>query len=292
MTFSTLATRFVETKKFGSRKGNSINQLVIHHTAGGTNEKNIAYLATASKQVSATYVLATTGELVGIVPEELRPWTTGWDADRQSITVETVNSSGAPEWRVTDIQLEVLAQLAADLCVRYNWGRLDRSRIRAHREYAKTACPGPYLWDRFDAICDRANEILFPPAPVVQVVESIPTPVEPTPEATTPGTPEDFFAFLERVVQGVIRGEYGNGGARVNALLALGLDQGMVDGIQIEVEKRLAALHAPELKSNEEIAHEVLQGKWGVGQDRRARLSAAGYNPNLVQAEVNRLLNR
>jgi hypothetical protein len=37
-----------------------------------------------------------------------------------------------------------------------------------------------------------------------------------------------------------------------------------------------------------EIAHEVRAGKWGSGPDRTHRLLVAGYDPNAVQAEVNR----
>jgi hypothetical protein len=43
-------------------------------------------------------------------------------------------------------------------------------------------------------------------------------------------------------------------------------------------------------KSVEEIAREVIQGKWGNGSDRKNRLEAAGYNYNEVQSKVNSLL--
>lgn len=43
-------------------------------------------------------------------------------------------------------------------------------------------------------------------------------------------------------------------------------------------------------KSNEEIAKEVLQGKWGNGKDRKKRLKAAGYNYSAIQKIVNKLL--
>ena len=45
-----------------------------------------------------------------------------------------------------------------------------------------------------------------------------------------------------------------------------------------------------EQKSLEEIAREVIAGKWGSGSERRARLRAAGYNPSMVQAKVNDML--
>ena len=43
-------------------------------------------------------------------------------------------------------------------------------------------------------------------------------------------------------------------------------------------------------KSNEEIAREVIAGKWGNGNERKQRLSAAGYDYSAIQAIVNKLL--
>ena len=43
-------------------------------------------------------------------------------------------------------------------------------------------------------------------------------------------------------------------------------------------------------KSIDEIAQEVIDGKWGNGADRRQRLRVAGYNPSMVQLKVNELL--
>ena len=45
-----------------------------------------------------------------------------------------------------------------------------------------------------------------------------------------------------------------------------------------------------EVKSIDEIAKEVIAGKWGNGAVRKQRLRAAGYNPSMVQARVNELL--
>ena len=42
--------------------------------------------------------------------------------------------------------------------------------------------------------------------------------------------------------------------------------------------------------TNQEIALEVLDGKWGNGQDRRDRITAAGYNYDAVQNIVNQIV--
>lgn len=43
-------------------------------------------------------------------------------------------------------------------------------------------------------------------------------------------------------------------------------------------------------KSNEQIAKEVIKGLWGNGANRKAKLTAAGYNYTKVQSLVNKLL--
>ena len=43
-------------------------------------------------------------------------------------------------------------------------------------------------------------------------------------------------------------------------------------------------------KSINEVAKEVINGKWGNGSDRTNRLAAAGYDVKAVQNEVNRIL--
>lgn len=42
--------------------------------------------------------------------------------------------------------------------------------------------------------------------------------------------------------------------------------------------------------TNKKVAQEVIDGKWGNGEERKKRLEAAGYNYKSVQAEVNKLL--
>ena len=44
-------------------------------------------------------------------------------------------------------------------------------------------------------------------------------------------------------------------------------------------------------KSNEEIAREVIRGDWGNGQDRKDRLTSAGYDYSAVQSIVNQLVS-
>lgn len=47
----------------------------------------------------------------------------------------------------------------------------------------------------------------------------------------------------------------------------------------------------PKRKSVEEIAREVIAGKWGNGEDRRTRLQKAGYGYAAVQTKVTELMH-
>lgn len=51
-----------------------------------------------------------------------------------------------------------------------------------------------------------------------------------------------------------------------------------------------SASNASTSKTVDQVAQEVIDGKWGNGSDRKARLEAAGYSYSTVQAKVNELL--
>ena len=50
----------------------------------------------------------------------------------------------------------------------------------------------------------------------------------------------------------------------------------------------VSAPTATTVKTNEELAEEVKDGKWGNGEDRKNRLAAAGYDYDAIQAIVNK----
>ena len=47
---------------------------------------------------------------------------------------------------------------------------------------------------------------------------------------------------------------------------------------------------ASTLKTNQTIAYEVIEGKWGNGTDRKKRLTQAGYNYMAIQSIVNAIV--
>ena len=88
----------------------------------------------------------------------------------------------------------------------------------------------------------------------------------------------------------VIRGDWGNGQERKDRLTAAGYDYGAVQDCVNDILKTGGASVSTGAKSVEEVAREVIRGDWGNGQERKDRLTAAGYDYSAVQGKVNELL--
>lgn len=57
-----------------------------------------------------------------------------------------------------------------------------------------------------------------------------------------------------------------------------------------QIAKEVNARLKPEHKTIDEIAHEVIRGLWGNGQERKDRLTKAGYSYSTIQKRVNELI--
>lgn len=75
-------------------------------------------------------------------------------------------------------------------------------------------------------------------------------------------------------------------------------DKGSIPGIKGNVDCSYSYMDADsepapqqEKKTNAEIAQEVIDGKWGNGSERKARLTMGGYDYAAVQAIVNQKMN-
>ena len=68
--------------------------------------------------------------------------------------------------------------------------------------------------------------------------------------------------------------------------------QRFLNMIQKELGGIQAQLKPQPNKTLDDIAREVIQGLWGNGADRIARLTKAGYNPSAVQNRVNELMGQ
>lgn len=299
-----------------SPRNHKIDTITIHHMAGNLSVEACGNVfAPTSRQASSNYGIGSDGRIGMYVEEKDRSWCSSSGAnDNRAITIEVANDGGAPDWHVSDAAIKSLIELCVDICKRNGiarllWkndksliGQVDKQNLTIHQWFAPTACPGPYLHNKLGYIADEVNKKLEASEPKKE------------PAATT----------MYRVQTGAYT-SLTNANNQFKKVKDAGFDAYMVksDGyykIQVgaysvkkNAENMLAKLKAagfsafittksgtavsttntytsPQKKTNEEIAKEVIQGKWGNGQARKDVLTKAGYNYNTIQSIVDKLL--
>lgn len=92
---------------------------------------------------------------------------------------------------------------------------------------------------------------------------------------------------INTLAREVLAGKWGNGADRKARLTKAGYDYAKV---QAAVNKLVKASQLSSEKVINAVAHEVIAGKWGNGQERIDRLKAAAYDPDKIQKRVNEIL--
>lgn len=157
------------------RNGRRIDKVVIHHNAGILTVDQI-WQVWQTRQASAHYQVESNGWIGQLVND----WDTAWHAanayiNETSIGIEVSNSTGAPNWHITNTAVEEAAHLTAALHHGYKLGR-PRSgvTVRYHREFTGTSCPhhlapgGIYFarfWERVLFWYDQMSRGAVPPPP-------------------------------------------------------------------------------------------------------------------------------
>ena len=232
-------------------------RIVVHNTANDASAKNeIAYMRRNNNQVSFHYAVDDKEVVQGIL-ENRNAWHSGdgnGKGNREGIAIEICYSkSGGTKFDKAEANA---VELIVDILKRYGWG-VDK--VTKHQDYNGKYCPHRTLdlgWERFlGLIEDKLN-----------------------PKTKT----------VQELAQEVLQGKWGNGTDRKNRLTQAGYNYAEV---QAEVNRLVKGeTSAPSKKSNEEIAKEVIQGKWGNGAVRKKKLTDAGYNYSVIQALVNKML--
>lgn len=290
-----------------SPRNHKIDTITIHCVVGQLSVETIGNVfAPASQQASSNYGIGSDGRIGMYVEEKDRSWCSSNAAnDHRAITIECASDTTHP-YAINDKVYKALIELCVDICKRNDikelkWkgdksliGQVDKQNMTVHRWFANKACPGDYIYNRLGQIAAEVNAKL---------------------KGSSSSTTE---TVLYRVQTGAFTNK-ANAEELMKKVKAAGFDTYMVqsDGfykIQVgafsnkanadEMAKRLkakgfetyvttksgTAVSGSSKKSIEEIAKEVLQGLWGNGSDRTARLTKAGYDPVAVQNQVNKLL--
>ena len=259
------------------RRGYKVCKITPHHMAGKLTARQCGNIfANPNRQASSNYGIGYDGEIAGYVDEENRAWTSSNRAnDCQAITIEVANSANGEPWPISDAAWNSLVKLCVDICRRYGfrltYDGTPNGSLTRHDMFANTNCPGKTLGGRFKELADTVNAQLDGK-------------VEPTP-STPSGSKSN-----EELADEVIAGKWGNGDDRKNRLTAAGYNYSAIQSIVNQKLSGGSSAPKASTKSNETIAQEVINGAWGNGQERKDRLTAAGYDYNAIQSIVNQKL--
>lgn len=288
-----------------SPRNHKIDTVTIHCVVGQCSVETLGNVfAPTSRQASSNYGIGYDGRIGMYVEEKDRSWCSSNAAnDNRAITIEVASDTKEP-YAVNAKAYAALIDLLVDICKRngikelvWSTNKADRvnhkngCNMTVHRDYANKSCPGTYLYERHAQIASEVNKRLGS------------TNIKPAPEKPSGG--------LYRVQTGAFKSKT-NADAMLAKVKVKGFDTYMVkvgDLYKIQVgafkvkanaEAMMKKLQAAGFsafitteegadKSVDELAREVLQGKWGNGAERKKRLEAAGYDYAVVQKKVNQL---
>lgn len=249
--------------------------VTFHHNGGNLTHTGVLSVW-KTRPASAHFDVDAQGRIAQYVDVREYAWAVGNRGGNEStISIEMANHSSAPKWEVSEVTWKEAARLAGWLFAHVIKEAPVKSNVHYHHDWSSTECPGPYM----DSI---RSDVL---AEVKKWYAHFNKSDDHSPSSPRPSTPAPTKSYTE-VARDVIAGKYGNGGIRIKKLKEAGYNP---ETVQAEVNRLLHGTTKPARKSINEIAHEVIAGKWGNGVDRIERLTRAGYNANTVQKEVNRL---
>ena len=284
-----------------SPRNHKIDTVTIHCVVGQCSVETLGNIfAPTSRQASCNYGIGADGRIGMYCEEKDRSWCSSNAAnDNRAITIEVASDTKHP-YAVNAKAYAALIDLLVDICKRNGIPRLVWSTSKAdrvnhkngcnmtvHRDYANKSCPGEYLYSRHAQIASEVNKRLGN------------TDTRPQPEKVLYRVQTGAFrnkASAEALLQQVKAKGFDTYMVKVNGLykVQVGAFAQKSNAIAMAAKLKAAGFSTYVVsgggKSVEEIAREVLQGKWGNGADRKARLEAAGYDYAEVQAKVNTLV--
>ena len=315
MSNSSLATYTSISPNKTSPRTQGVDRITPHCVVGQLSAESICGCFTSpSRQASCNYGIGTDGRISICVEEKDRSWCSSSGAnDHRAITIECASDKTAP-YAMNGNVYESLIELCVDICKRYGKSKLiwfgdkdktlnyspksDEMIITVHRWFANKSCPGDWLYNRLGDLAAEVTKRLgdtssAPSTPSTDTLYRVQTgafSVKENADAMMAKVKEAGFDTYMVQVDGLYKVQTGaysvkaNAEAQVDTLKAAGFDA------FVTTESGSAVSGGTTLKSVSEIAREVLAGNWGNGEDRKNRLTSAGYDYSSVQAAVNKLV--
>ncbi|MDB2108644.1 N-acetylmuramoyl-L-alanine amidase [Clostridium paraputrificum] len=270
------------------QRTHSIDRITPHCVVGQCSVEtlgNVFY--PTSRQASCQYGIGVDGRVGMYCEEKNRSWCSSSNAnDQRAVTIECASDTYSP-YAMNSKVYDTLIKLCIDICKRNGKKKLiwlgDKDKtlnytpksyemvITVHRWFANKSCPGDWLYSRLGDLAAKVTAGLG---------ASDNTPA--------PQTPSKKVYYRVRKSWNDAKSQKGAFTVLANAKKCADSNKGYY--VFDENGKTIYPVQNAK-KTVDELAREVINGKWGNGTERKNRLTNAGYDYYAVQKRVNEILS-
>lgn len=165
-------------------RNNTIQAIVIHHMAGIMSVEQFGELvANPARQMSANYAIGNDGRIGLFCPEGDRSWcSSSGNVDHRAITIEVSNDVKGEPWSISNKAYASLIKLCIDICKRNGIKKLEytgnlNGTLLRHCDIVATQCPGTWIKNHTQEICDKVNAGLNEPTGLYTKTLAVGTPI-------------------------------------------------------------------------------------------------------------------
>ena len=267
------------------QRTHSIDRITPHCVVGQLSAESICgCFISPSRQASCNYGIGTDGKVSLCVEEKNRSWCSSSNAnDQRAVTIECASDKTEP-YAMNSKVYDSLIKLCTDICKRNGKRKLlwlgDRNKtlnytpksdemvLTVHRWFANKSCPGGWLYARLGDLAAKVTAALG-----------------------TGASADKAASQLYRVRKSWADSKSQKGAFSVLANAKQCADSNKGYSVFDGNGKKVYPADAPDTKKSvDAIAREVIRGYWGNGDERKQKLTAAGYDYSAVQKKVNELL--
>lgn len=266
------------------QRTHSIDRITPHCVVGQLSAESICGCFTSPpRQASCNYGIGMDGKVSLCVEEKNRSWCSSSNAnDQRAVTIECASDKTEP-YAMNSRVYDSLIKLCTDICRRNGKKKLlwfgDRNKtlnytpksdemvLTVHRWFANKSCPGDWLYARLGDLAAKVTAALGSSS-------------EPKPASQL---------YRVRKTWADSKSQKGAFSVLANAKKCADSNKGY-SVFDEDGRKVYPADSSTAKKSVDTIAREVIRGDWGNGDERKKKLTAAGYDYSDVQKSVNELL--
>lgn len=280
------------------RTENKITKITIHHTAGITSLETFdSIVSKPTREMSANYCVDCDGRIGLFCPESDRSWcsSSAWN-DNRAVTIEVSNDIVSEPWSIGKKTYDSLIKLCVDICKRNGIERLyydgKDGTLTRHCDFTPTQCPGTWIKDHTQQICDEVNAQLGSSEKSANTPKIIYTKKinskrdiydEPGGNVIATAEKGTYSITADRQVGDIVYGKLLSGAGWIQT----GKKNVKKDTASTEVSTKPAVKTESDY---DKAADDVIAGKYGNGDERKKKLEAEGYEYAKVQAVVNKKL--